>query len=71
MTVQDCVGCGKPAPAEWCWEGRLDCPCDKPPHHLSTIALWHHLRELERRVAALEPRPDLRAKFEEGRHRDT
>jgi hypothetical protein len=36
MTVQDCVGCGKPVPADWCWEGRLGCPCDKPPRYLNT-----------------------------------
>lgn len=49
-----CPGCDKPPPAEWCWVGRLDCPCNMPPKNLSVMTLWRELADLRKRVAALE-----------------
>jgi hypothetical protein len=34
MTIKLCDGCHKPAPREWCWDGRQSgCPSGKPPRY--------------------------------------
>lgn len=49
-----CTVCGLHEPAEWCWEGRMDCPLGKPPRFLNMHVLWGHIVELEKRIQALE-----------------
>lgn len=47
-----CPTCEMPQPAEFCWEGRWDCPC-QPPRAMERV-LWEALNALRRRVELLE-----------------
>jgi hypothetical protein len=49
-----CPGCGLGFPADWCWEGRFDCPCGKPPRRPDEASVWAIVVDLQRRVEALE-----------------
>ena len=55
--MSNCAACAKPAPAEWCWAARTDCPLQKPPRNLTVESLWAHITELEKRITALENPP--------------
>jgi hypothetical protein len=60
-------GCGKPAPADWCWDGRdLDCHLDYPPRWAAegNMNVWRCLKQLHEKQRELEEHL-LRVEFPE------
>lgn len=54
--MDECTDCGMSEPADYCWQAKVDCPCNKPPRGMD-IQLWvakRHIIDLEGRIARLE-----------------